>query len=107
MLITNAGKRPVTDRELRAGSLQAAVRFANQWGLAGVVLAADAFVMCPQLAAYVKSRGLVCGSYGPLNNVPGNVEVSRFVAVRDLPLTGRGFEVLKITRPITDPWIFW
>ena len=76
MFITNAGKRPVTDRELRAGSLQVAVRFANQWGLAGIVLAADAFVMCPRLIAYTKSKGLVCGSYGPLNNVPGNVEVS-------------------------------
>ncbi len=76
LFITNAGKRPIADKEQRAGSLQVAVRFATQWGLAGVVFASDAFVMCPRLVGYVKRGGLVCGSYGLLNNVPETVEVS-------------------------------
>ena len=79
LFITNAGKRPITDKEQRAGSLQVAVRFATQWGLAGLVLASDVLVMCPRLVGYVKRKGLVCGSYGSLNNVPETVEVSCFL----------------------------
>ncbi|KAI9750458.1 MAG: hypothetical protein M4579_006463 [Chaenotheca gracillima] len=75
LFITNIGKRPVSDRELRAGSLQVAVRFATQWGLAGVVFASDALVMCPRLVGYVKRKGLVCGSYGSFNNEPESVEL--------------------------------
>lgn len=74
--ITNAGKLPVVDKEERAGSVQVAVRFATKWGLAGVVFASDVIVMCPRLVNYVKSKGLVCATYGPLNNIPDNVEVS-------------------------------
>ncbi len=76
LFITNAGKRPLADREQRTGSLQVAVRFAAQWSLAGVMFASDAFVMCPRLVGYVRKKGLVCGSYGAFNNVPETVEVS-------------------------------
>ncbi|PVH90956.1 Glycerophosphoryl diester phosphodiesterase, partial [Periconia macrospinosa] len=75
LFITNAGKRPLSDREKRAGSLQVAVRFAKQWGLAGLVAAADSLVMCPRLIHFVKSQGLICGSYNALNNEPANVEL--------------------------------
>ncbi|OAL71934.1 hypothetical protein A7D00_3966 [Trichophyton violaceum] len=73
--ITNAGKPPVVDKEERAGSVQVAVRFATKWGLAGVVFASDVIVMCPRLVSYVKSKGLVCATYGPLNNIPESVEL--------------------------------
>lgn len=76
MLITNAGKVPVIDKEMRGGSLQVAIRFAKQWDLAGLVLASETFVLCPRLIRYVKKRGLKCASYGPLNDVPENVKVS-------------------------------
>jgi glycerophosphodiester phosphodiesterase len=75
LFITNAGKRPLSDREKRAGSLQIAVRFARRWGLAGIVTAADALVMCPRLIGFIRSQGLICGSYNGLNNEPANVEV--------------------------------
>jgi glycerophosphodiester phosphodiesterase len=75
LFITNAGKRPLSDKEKRAGSLQAAVRFAKQWRLAGIVAAADPLVLCPRLIPFVKSQGLICGSYNGLNNDPANVEV--------------------------------
>ncbi|GAT30926.1 ankyrin repeat-containing protein [Aspergillus luchuensis] len=74
MYITNAGKPPVTDREKRAGSLQAAVGFAQQWGLNGIVLASETLIICPRLIGYVQRSGLVCGSYGPLNNIPENAQ---------------------------------
>ncbi|BCS01997.1 uncharacterized protein AKAW2_60261A [Aspergillus luchuensis] len=75
MYITNAGKPPVTDREKRAGSLQAAVGFAQQWGLNGIVLASETLIICPRLIGYVQRSGLVCGSYGPLNNIPENAQL--------------------------------
>ena len=75
LFITNAGKRPLSDKEKRAGSLQVAVRFAKQWGLAGVVAAADSLVLCPRLIGFVRSQELLCGTYNALNNEPVNVEV--------------------------------
>ncbi|KAF2872113.1 Glycerophosphoryl diester phosphodiesterase family-domain-containing protein, partial [Massariosphaeria phaeospora] len=75
LFITNAGKRPLSDKEKRAGSLQVAVRFAKQWGLAGIVAAADSVVMCPRLIGFIRSQGLICGSYNGLNNEPANVEL--------------------------------
>jgi glycerophosphodiester phosphodiesterase len=80
LFITNAGKRPLSDKEKRAGSLQVALRFAKQWSLAGIVLAADSLVLCPRLINFIKSQGLVCGSYNALNNEPKNVVVSLLLA---------------------------
>ena len=78
LFITNAGKVPMSDMEVRAASLQGAVHFAERWGLAGVVFACDALLLCPRLVGLVKERGLVCGTYGTLNNEPGNVEVLKY-----------------------------
>lgn len=77
MFITNAGKLPASDLDMRASSLQAAVRFAKRWALAGIVFASETLVLCPRLVGYVKRSGLVCGSYGALNNVPENSKVSQ------------------------------
>lgn len=95
LFISNAGKRPLVDKEKRAGSLQVAVRFAKQWGLAGIVVAADSLVMCPRLIDFVKSQGLVCGSYNALNNQPANVEVCLSIA---LDLQHCASVLLKYTR---------
>ncbi|KAE8149463.1 ankyrin repeat-containing protein [Aspergillus avenaceus] len=75
MFITNAGKPPVTDFEMRASSLQSAVRFAKRWNLSGIVFASEALVMCPRLIRYVQRSGLLCGSYGSQNNIPENAKV--------------------------------
>ncbi|KAF2149925.1 GDPD-domain-containing protein [Myriangium duriaei CBS 260.36] len=75
MFITNAGKPPMTDMEKRAESVEIAVKFAKRWKLAGVVFACEAFLLCPRLVRYVKNHGLVCASYGLLNNVPENAEL--------------------------------
>jgi glycerophosphodiester phosphodiesterase len=77
MFITNAGKPPDKDKEVRTASLQAAVHFAHLWRLSGVCFDSEALILCPRLIGYTKSLGLGCASYGPLNNVPENANVSR------------------------------
>ena len=74
LFLTDAGTSPVGD--VRAASLQEAIRFASRWNLLGVVSAAEPFVMCPRLVKVVKESGLICVSYGTLNNDPKNSQVS-------------------------------
>ena len=69
-----AGTSPVGD--IRASSLQEAIRFASRWNLLGVASAAEPLVIAPRLVKVVKESGLVCVSYGSLNNDPQNVKVS-------------------------------
>jgi glycerophosphodiester phosphodiesterase len=73
LFLTDAGTYPVGD--IRAASLQEAIRFASRWNLLGVVSAAEPLVLCPRLVRVVKASGLVCVSYGTLNNDPKNVKV--------------------------------
>ena len=73
MFLTDAGTSPVGD--IRASSLQEAIRFASRWNLLGIVSAAEPLVTCPRLVRVVKESGLVCVSYGTLNNDPANVRV--------------------------------
>ncbi|KAL5116773.1 Glycerophosphocholine phosphodiesterase [Pleosporales sp. CAS-2024a] len=75
LFLTDAGTSPVGD--VRAASLQEAIRFASRWNLLGVVSAAEPLVMCPRLVKVVKESGLVCVSYGTLNNDPDNVKLQR------------------------------
>src|SRR5690606_36380754 len=56
MFLTDAGTNEVAD--VRASSLQEAVRFASRWDLLGIVSAAEPFVLCPRLIKVVKQRGL-------------------------------------------------
>lgn len=80
LFLTDAGTSPVGD--VRAASLQEAIRFASRWNLLGVVSAATPLVMCPRLVKVVKESGLVCVSYGTLNNDPKNVMVSYAVPIK-------------------------
>jgi glycerophosphodiester phosphodiesterase len=74
LFLTDAGTSEVGDK--RAGSLQEAIRFASRWNLLGIVSAADPLVMCPRFIKMVKENGLVCMTYGVLNNDSKNVRVS-------------------------------
>lgn len=76
LFITNAGKLPMNDMEVRAASVQMAVQFAQRWNLAGVVFACDALLMSPRLVGFVKGRGLLCATYGGMNNEPNMVKAS-------------------------------
>ncbi|KAK3935169.1 Glycerophosphoryl diester phosphodiesterase family-domain-containing protein [Diplogelasinospora grovesii] len=73
--ITNAGKVPMSDMEVRAASVQVAVQFAQRWNLAGVVFACEALLLCPRLVGFLKARGLVVATYGGMNNAPEMVKV--------------------------------
>ena len=74
LFLTDAGTSPVGD--VRASSLQEAIRFASRWNLLGVVSAAEPLILAPRLVKVVKESGLVCVSYGTLNNDPEKVKVS-------------------------------
>lgn len=74
LFLTDAGASPVGD--IRASSLQEAIRFASRWNLLGIVTQAEPLVLCPRLVRIVKESGLVCVSYGTLNNEGANVDVS-------------------------------
>jgi glycerophosphoryl diester phosphodiesterase len=76
LFLTDAGASPVGD--IRASSLQEAVRFASRWNLLGIVSQAEPLVLCPRLVRIVKESGLVCVSYGMLNNDGVNVDVSSY-----------------------------
>jgi len=71
LFLTDAGSSEVGD--IRASSLQEAVRFASRWNLLGIVTAAGPLVTCPRLIRVVKQSGLLCFSYGTQNNDPKNV----------------------------------
>lgn len=77
LFLTDAGTSHVGD--IRASSLQEAIRFASRWNLLGVVSAAEPLVIAPRLVKVVKESGLVCVSYGSLNNDPQNVKVSMYL----------------------------
>ena len=72
LFLTDAGIDIVSD--VRASSLQEAIRFASRWNLLGVVTAAEPVVIAPRLIRVVKESGLVCISYGVLNNDPVHVQ---------------------------------
>ena len=68
LFLTEAGTQFMAD--IRASSLQNAIRFAKKWNLLGIVSAAKTLVTTPRLAQVVKSSGLVCVTYGVENNSP-------------------------------------
>lgn len=77
LFLTDASSEPVGD--IRASSLQEAIRFASRWNLLGIVSHAEPFVNSPRLVRVVKQSGLVCVSYGAQNNDPIMVQVCRAV----------------------------
>ncbi|KAI1135748.1 glycerophosphodiester phosphodiesterase GDE1 [Hypoxylon sp. FL0543] len=72
LFLTDAGTEEVSD--IRASSLQEAIRFASRWNLLGIVSNAEPFVISPRLVKVVKQTGLICVSYGTQNNDPTLVQ---------------------------------
>lgn len=73
LFLTEAGTQFMAD--IRASSLQNAIRFAKKWNLLGIVSAAKTLVKTPRLAQVVKSSGLVCVTYGVENNDPNLAKI--------------------------------
>lgn len=80
LFLTDAGICKVGD--IRASSLQEAIRFASRWNLLGIVSAAEPLCNSPRLVRVVKESGLVCVSYGALNNDSEKVNVRRIISSR-------------------------
>lgn len=71
LFLTESGTTPMVD--IRASSLQEAIRFAKKWNLLGIVSEATPLIKCPRLARVVKNSGLVLVTYGVSNNDTDNV----------------------------------
>lgn len=61
--------------DVRASNLQEAIQFARHWNFPGVVMFSEPFVTSPKLVQFVKDAGLICLSFGALNNDPENARV--------------------------------
>lgn len=68
LFLTEGGTAPMQD--IRASSLQEAIRLAKRWDLLGIVSESTPLVKCPRLVSVVKENGLVCVTYGTRNNDP-------------------------------------
>lgn len=73
LFLTESGTETMYD--VRASSLQEAIRFSRRFNLLGIVSGAMPLIMCPRLVRAVKENGLVCFTYGSDNNVPENARV--------------------------------
>ena len=73
LFLTEGGVNKMAD--VRASSLQNAIRFAKNWKLFGIVSDAIPFIKCPRLASVVKASGLACFTYGSANNDPENAKL--------------------------------
>lgn len=71
--LSESGHIPSSD--LRADSLQEAIWFAKSWRLAGVISRSEPLVTSPHLIEYVKSAGLLCISWGGLNDIAEHAKV--------------------------------
>ena len=65
LFLTEAGSCEMAD--IRATSLQQAIRFATRWNMLGIVSECNVF-KCSRLVKVVKESGLVCVSYGKDND---------------------------------------
>jgi len=58
--------------------MQEALKFAQAWDLDGIVLGCEPLVYGPKLIGHTHDQGLVCLSYGGMNNVPEKAKVIAF-----------------------------
>ena len=96
LFLTDAGTNPVAD--IRASCLQEAIRFASRWNLLGIVSQAEPFTICPRLVRVVRESGLVCVSYGTVNNEPEFVRCQVDEGIDAVIVDS----VLKIRRGLTE-----
>lgn len=73
LFLTESGVNFMAD--VRASSLQNAIRFAKNWKLFGIVSDSVPLIKCPRLASVVKASGLACFTYGSENNNPENARL--------------------------------
>lgn len=79
LFLTESGTNYMPD--VRTNSLKSAIKFAKKWNLLGLVSACEPLIKCPRLIQVIKASGLVCFSYGVLNNDPKNVKLQMSAGV--------------------------
>ncbi|KAF8543531.1 glycerophosphocholine phosphodiesteras-like protein Gde1 [Trichophaea hybrida] len=99
LFLTEAGTREMSD--IRTTSLQEAIRFASRWNLLGIVSAVEPLVLCPRLIRVVKETGLVCVTYGVMNNEAQNVKLQVEQGI-DALIVDRVLAIDKALRPTAE-----
>lgn len=61
--------------DIRAKNLQEGIHFAKAWNIDGLALASEPLIFALKLVGFVKERGLVCASYGAMNDEAEGVKV--------------------------------
>ncbi|POS87481.1 hypothetical protein EPUL_002344 [Erysiphe pulchra] len=101
LFLTDAGVSAVSD--IRASSLHEAIRFARRWNLLGIVSTAEPLCNSPRLVKVVKENGLVCVSYGLLNNDPLKVQKQVDVGI-DAVIVDSVLKIRnRLTKNVTKP----
>lgn len=96
LFLTEGGTQKTAD--IRACSLQEAIRFAKRWNLLGIVSECSPLLMCPRLVRVVKESGLVCVTYGVGNNDPQNAQIEMRAGVDAVIVDS----VLAVRKGLTD-----
>ncbi|KAG5750925.1 hypothetical protein H9Q70_006425 [Fusarium xylarioides] len=90
-----------TTGDMRATSLQTAVRFAHRFGLAGVAMASEPFIASPGLAGYVRRQGLYIATYGPLNDDADGLQLQAIAGV-DLIIVNKVKHARQVLSQVQD-----
>uniref|UniRef100_A0A0B7K4J9 GP-PDE domain-containing protein n=1 Tax=Bionectria ochroleuca TaxID=29856 RepID=A0A0B7K4J9_BIOOC len=83
--------------DMRATSLQTAMRLAHRFGLRGVAMPSEPFVHSSGLVGLARGQGLYTASYGPLNDDGASVEIQTKAGV-DLIIVNQ----VKLMRQFVD-----
>uniref|UniRef100_A0A8H7N2E6 GP-PDE domain-containing protein n=1 Tax=Bionectria ochroleuca TaxID=29856 RepID=A0A8H7N2E6_BIOOC len=83
--------------DMRATSLQTAMRLAHRFGLRGVAMSSEPFVHSSGLVGLARGQGLYTASYGPLNDDGASVEIQTKAGV-DLIIVNK----VKLMRQFVD-----
>lgn len=97
LFLTEAGTAPMMD--VRATSLQEAIRLARRWDLLGIVSECTPLIRCPRLIRAVKDSGIVCVTYGAMNNDPSNARLQMKYGVDAVIVDS----VLAVRKGLTEP----
>ncbi|CAI6078988.1 unnamed protein product [Clonostachys chloroleuca] len=95
LFLNDSSNWPTSD--MRATSLQTAMRLEHRFGLHGVAMSSESFVRSPRIVGLARGQGLYTASYGPLNDDGASVEIQTKAGV-DLIIVNK----VKLLRQFVD-----
>ena len=96
----------IVSADTRADSLQEAIHFARSWQLPGIIARSQPLIMSADLVKYVKDSGLLCISWGELNDEPQHALVCSLALIHIVRHTFRAQKQL-ICDSIPGPGRRW